>query len=231
MKFFAQLSSVLKLIWSYLTLFPGLLCGSWKVSKLPHPVVTFFGGRRLSRDCIYAQQAFLLAKRLTEAKISIITGGGPGVMEAANCGAAAAPNGENMTMGIGVEGVNTGEPINKCLKKYIITRFFFLRKQLLINYSHAYVIFPGGFGTLDELFEVLTLMQLKKIPVMPVILIGRSYWESLDAWVTEAEKIGLVPPEHAHFVTITDDLNEAFEILSTYCHSRQCAEWKHKGMI
>ncbi len=231
MKFIPRLSTVFSMFWAYLKLFPQLIRHSWVISRLPHPIITFFGGRRLSPDSSYAQQAFLLAKKLSEHNISIVTGGGPGVMEAANCGAAAAPNGAARTMGIGVKGLNVEEPINRCANTYLSSPYFFLRKQLLINYSHAYVIFPGGFGTLDELFEVLTFMQTKKLPVMPVILVGETYWHSLNEWIEMAGSMGLVPKEHAQYVTITDDMEKAFEILTTYCASSACSEWKHTDMI
>ncbi|HBY05636.1 MAG: hypothetical protein UV38_C0001G0168 [candidate division TM6 bacterium GW2011_GWE2_42_60] len=215
----------------YIKLFFQMVRGLWIVSKLPHPIVTFFGGRRLTKECVYAEQAFELARRLSECKISVITGGGPGLMEAANCGAAAAKDGASRTMGVGVTGVNDMEPKNQCAKYHFMTDYFDLRKHLLIAYSHAYVIFPGGFGTLDELFEVLTLMQTKKLPPMPVVLFGSSYWKDLLEWVDEAVGLGLVTPEHAALIFVTDNIDEAEKALVDFCSSPQCDKWKHRGSI
>lgn len=219
------------LLWVYIKLFFQMVRGLWLLSKLPHPIVTFFGGRRLTKECAYANQAFELAKRLSECKISVITGGGPGLMEAANCGAAAADGGAARTMGVGVSWFNEMEPQNKCAKYRFLTDYFDLRKHLLIAYSHAYVIFPGGFGTLDELFEVLTLMQTKKLPPMPVVLFGSTYWKDLLEWVDEAVGLGLVTPEHAALIFVTDSIDEAAKALIDFCSSPQCDKWKHRGAV
>ncbi|MBN2267437.1 MAG: TIGR00730 family Rossman fold protein [Candidatus Babeliaceae bacterium] len=209
---------------------PQLVVGTWKISRLPHPTITIFGGGRLSMNSPYARVTRDVARRLAQLKISILTGGGPGIMEAANCGAVLRPGETDRTIAISVRGVRTAEPINACVSSLILTDFFSVRKHLLIHYSHAFVIFPGGFGTIDELGEILTLMQTKKLPVMPVVLFGSGYWRDAILWVDIAVSEGLIPPEHAGYITVTDDVEEVVRIVSTYCYSPACARWRHRGM-
>jgi len=197
-----------------------LLYGVWKVSKLPEPLVTVFGGARLTQDNPIAQKAHQLSHKLAQANISVITGGGPGIMEAANCGVSheEAKAIRARTLGITVKGLGKQEPVNECAKDYIVMDYFFSRKWLMINYSVAFAVFPGGFGTMDELAEVVTLMQTKKLPGVPVVLIGTQYWQLFMQWLTEsALKNGLVSQKDIDLLFVTDDLDEAFCKLQEQC--------------
>ncbi|MEX0939933.1 MAG: TIGR00730 family Rossman fold protein [Candidatus Babeliales bacterium] len=195
-----------------------LTYGVWKISHLPAPIVTIFGGARLKQTDFFAQKAHELSHRLVQANISVISGGGTGIMEAVNCGAIFKKT-EKMkmrTLGITVKGL---EPLNVCAKNFITLDHFFARKWLMINYSVAFAVFPGGFGTLDEFAEVITLLQTQKLlPGVPVILFGRDYWDPFMNWLHEsALKYGLVSLEDINLIRITDDVYEAFCLLQERC--------------
>lgn len=197
-----------------------LMYGVWKVSQLPEPLVTVFGGSRLSQDNPIAKQAHRLSHKLAQSHISVITGGGPGIMEAATCGITheAAKEVRARTLGITVKGLGKKEPVNLCAKNYIVMDYFFSRKWLMINYSVAFAIFPGGFGTMDELAEVVTLMQTKKLPGVPIVLIGVEYWKPFMQWVTEsALKNDLVTKKDVNLIQMTDDIDEALCMLQEQC--------------
>jgi hypothetical protein len=136
--------------------------------------VTFFGSARTPPDHPMCAAARTTARLLAEAGYPIITGGGPGIMEAANRGAV---EGNGLSIGVNIELPHeTG--VNPWVRRGMFFRFFFVRKTMLAKYSSAFVVFPGGTGTLDELFEALTLIQTGKIPARPVVLFGRDYWRT-----------------------------------------------------
>lgn len=205
---------------------PQLVVGAWKISHLPQPVVSVFGGSNLKRTSKYFSLAETLSRNLVAHEISVLTGGGPGIMEAANCGAFRKDYYPVHTMGIGVRNLPNEQTINPCVKDYMITDYFPIRKFLLIQYSYAYVVFPGGFGTLDELGEVMTLLQTKKLPLAPVILIGEDYWEHFIAWIKQAVEEGLITAEHAAYITVTNDVEQATTILVSYC--QRCVNMDEK---
>ena len=197
-----------------------LIYGVWKVSRLPEPIVTVFGGARLKQDDFYAQQAHELSHRLARANISVITGGGPGIMEAANCGISheQAKAIRARTLGITVKGLGKKEQVNECAKEYIVMDYFFARKWLMINFSVAFAVFPGGFGTMDELAQVATLMQTEQLPGVPLVLIGTEYWQPFMNWLTDsALKNGLISEKDLNLIRVTDDLDEAFCLLQERC--------------
>lgn len=197
-----------------------LIYGVWKVSWLPEPIVTVFGGARLKQEDFYAQQAHELSHRLAQANISVITGGGPGIMEAANCAISheQAKKIRAHTLGITVKGLGGKEPVNECAKEYIVMSYFFARKWLMINFSVAFAVFPGGFGTMDELAEVVTLMQTEQLPGVPVVLVGVEYWQPFMDWLTNsALKNDLISKEDLNLIRVTDDLDEAFSLLQGRC--------------
>lgn len=200
-----------------------LMYGVWKISQLPQPVVTIFGGSRISQADTYAKMTHDLTHLLADAHISVITGGGPGIMKAATC----AVEDEHTkvirarTLAITVKNLIKDEPVNECAKEYIAMDYFFSRKWLMINFSIAFAVFPGGFGTLDELFEVLTLLQTQSMEGVPVVLIGKDYWEPLIHWIENIVlKEGLIEPMDLSLFQVTDDLNVAFCILKERCE--QC---------
>jgi uncharacterized protein (TIGR00730 family) len=198
-----------------------LLYGIWKLSKLKKAPVTIFGGSRLGPESEYIKKAQQLATMLAEFDIPVLTGGGPGIMEAASCGIEAHKGKVVTTIGIGVKGL--GDPaFNKCVRNAIQMDTFTSRKWLLVKYSIGFAIFPGGFGTLDELAELLTLIQTKMRPKAPIVLIGKSYWKPFMDWIEQsALKHGLIRPEDVRLFSVTDDINEAFNLLQVHCKKRQ----------
>jgi hypothetical protein len=148
------------------------------LSKLKHSV-TIFGSARIRTDDPYYKKTEYLARKLAENGFSVITGGGPGIMEAANKGAAAA-GGQSVGMNIRLPYEQKPNPYANTVIEY---KYFFIRKVMFIKYAVAYVILPGGFGTMDELFEALTLIQTKRIKGFPVIMMGSEYWQGLLEWL------------------------------------------------
>ena len=184
--------------------------------RLPAPRVSIFGGARLKTDDAYFKQASEVADRLVDAGISVLTGGGPGVMQAASCGAFQSAEAKGKSMGISVK--DLGEGKNPCTHEYLELDYFFARKWLLTRYSVGFVVFPGGFGTLDELAEVLTLIQTKKLARVPIVLIGEEYWGAFVSWIKdEAIDHGLISVEDLALFTVTDNLEQAFCVLRDEC--------------
>lgn len=213
---FYRFTHCISLFFSFFRVQFQILYGSWKVFGLLEPRVSIFGSARLPLDSPYALKASKLAQRFVENNISVLTGGGPGIMEAASCGAEHNGKGQGKSLGIGVRGLR--EPKNKCLEHYIELDYFFARKWLLTHYSQAFIVFPGGFGTVDELTEALTLMQTKKLARAPIILIGVEYWDHFMEWVKkETLEHGLIAKEDLNLFTLTDDLDEAFCIVRDKC--------------
>jgi len=221
MKIFSRLGLSCSLFCSLFRVFYQLLGGAWKVSRLPKPMVSIFGGARLREDDHYFSKAQTLAGRLADAGISVLTGGGPGVMEAASCGAYHSQLGKGQSIGISVR--DLGEGRNPCTHHYLELDYFFARKWLLTRYSSAFVVFPGGYGTLDELAEVLTLIQTKKLGPAPIVLVGKEYWGPFIDWLCgETFKHGLISQDAMEMFTVTDDLDHAFRIVENEC--RRCLE-------
>ncbi len=180
--------------------------------------VSIFGSARTAEDNEYYIAARETARLLAESGFEIITGGGPGIMEAANRGAFDA---KKVSVGCNIE-LPFEQHENPYLTKSLTFKYFFVRKTIFIKYSNAYVIFPGGFGTMDELFEALTLIQTRKIRNFPVVLFGSQYWRGLLAWITSTmlneknineEDLGLIhltdsPKEAVDFIVKTAVLNQ-----------------------
>lgn len=190
--------------------------GSWHLSKLQKPFVSIFGGSRLAQESPYAMRANDLARRLVEHNVSVLTGGGPGVMMAANCGAVKPSNGgKGRSVGIGVK--DLGEGKNPCVQEYFQLDYFFARKWLLTRFSSAFVVFPGGFGTMDELSEVLTLIQTRKLSRVPIVLVGTDYWKYFMNWITEAAAHDLIAEKDLGLFTLLDDMEEVFCLVRDKC--------------
>ncbi len=166
------------------------------------PAISVFGSARTSRDHAEYAAAEDVGRLLVGAGYAVITGGGPGIMEAANKGAFEAGG---MSIGLGIE-LPFEQGINDWVEIGMNFRYFFARKTCFVKYSHGFVVFPGGFGTLDELFEALTLVQTKKVTRFPIVLVGTSYWSGLVDWIRSTlateEKIG--PADH-ELIHVTDD--------------------------
>ncbi|MGE0009235.1 MAG: TIGR00730 family Rossman fold protein [Candidatus Babeliales bacterium] len=218
---FKRIGFCLKVTWQLGTVFVQMLRGAWRLGKLPRPVVTIFGGHLLPHNSTYAQLAHQLAHRLIQENISVITGGGPGIMRAAGCGATHQIR-EGITarsIGITVEGL--GEKMaQECAQEYFIMPEFFARKWLMINYSVAFAVFPGGFGTLDEFAEVITLIHTKKLPGVPVVLFGKDYWKHFIEWMHKsALHEGLITNDDINLIHVTDDIDEALLLLKERCQT------------
>lgn len=180
------------------------------------PCISIFGSARTKPNQKYYQLAVDVAKRLTDEGYGVITGGGPGIMEAGNKGAA-------MNGGTSV-GLNIDLPFEQSHNPYINPdlnlnyRYFFVRKVMFVKYAQAFVVLPGGFGTLDEMFEVLTLIQTKKITAVPVVLMGKSYWTGMKDWITEVMlgEENNISPNDLDLLPITDDPEEVVNIINKF---------------
>jgi len=182
------------------------------LSRVKH-AVSIFGSARTKPDDPYYQKAELLARRLVEKGFGVITGGGPGVMEAANKGAAEA-GGQSVGMNIRLPLEQKPNPYANVSIDY---KYFFIRKVMFVKYAVAYVILPGGFGTMDELFEALTLIQTKRIKSFPVILMGSEYWKGLFDWLRKTMlRDNKISPEDLERFQIIDDPEEAVKHIQKY---------------
>ncbi len=178
-----------------------------------YPAVTIFGSARTPADHPDYKKAEELAKLLVKAGFSIITGGGPGIMEAANKGAAEA--GGN-SVGLNIKLPLEQEP-NPYANIKLEFRYFFVRKVMMAKYSVAFVFFPGGFGTMDELFEVLTLVQTKKIRPVPIVMIDQKYWTPLKEWLEKYLLAdGKISPKDLELFKIVDTCEEALTHIREY---------------
>lgn len=180
--------------------------------------VSVFGSARTAEDNEYYKAAVETGKLLAEAGFEVITGGGPGIMEAANRGAHEAGK---VSVGCNIELPFEQKP-NPYLTTSLTFKYFFVRKTVFIKYSNAYIIFPGGFGTLDELFEALTLIQTRKIRNFPVVMFGSQYWRGLLQWITStmlhekninAEDLGLIH--------LTDSPKDAVDFIIKTCEASE----------
>src|SRR5262245_26138832 len=184
--------------------------------------VTVFGSARIKRDDPMYDKATQLAQMLAEQGFAIITGGGPGIMEAANKGA---KQGGGLSIGCNIE-LPFEQGTNEYVDVAINFRYFFVRKTMFVKYSEAFVIFPGGFGTMDELFEALTLIQTGKVDNFPLILFGKEYWKGLIDWIKGTMiSEGKIAPEDLNLLIMTDSVEEACETI-VKCYNDQCWEAK-----
>ncbi|MEO6909013.1 MAG: TIGR00730 family Rossman fold protein [Abditibacteriaceae bacterium] len=183
------------------------------------PAVSIFGSARMSENTPYYEQATLVAQKLAANGWAIITGGGPGLMEAANRGAQMGnpdPEDERISVGLNIE-----LPFEQTYSPYVDWglrfRYFFCRKTAFVKYSSAFVIFPGGFGTMDELFESLTLVQTHKIQNFPIVLFGSEYWGGLLKWIEETMiPNGTILPADLELLHVCDDPDELVEYVRAH---------------
>jgi uncharacterized protein (TIGR00730 family) len=175
--------------------------------------VTVFGSARTPPSDPFYQQAAAIAKELARNHLAIITGGGPGIMEAANRGAA---EGKGKSVGLNIE-LPFEQKGNRFANVPIHFHYFFSRKVCFVKYSIGFIFMPGGFGTLDEFFEVLTLEQTQRIPRYPMILFGREYWQGLLKWMKGTlEHTKMIGEEDLELCTVTDDPHEAVSVILDY---------------
>jgi len=177
------------------------------------PAVSIFGSARLPDDSPYYKDAVTVARRLSQAKFSIISGGGPSIMEAANKGAYQQGG---HSVGLNIALLQEQSP-NNMQDISLSFRYFFVRKLMFVKYSMGYVVFPGGFGTLDEFFESLTLIQTKKIRHFPIILYGTSFWSGLIAWLkAHVLELGCIDKEDLDLFYIVDKPDEVLPIIQKH---------------
>ncbi len=191
--------------WSVLRIMSDFVKGFDELHDLG-PSVTFFGSARFKKNNPYYKDAEHLAYLLGKKGYSIVTGGSKGIMEAANKGGFESKNCQSIGLNINLPHEQAG---NKYTTKHLTFDYFFVRKVMLIKYSLAYVIFPGGFGTLDELFEALTLTQTGKITKISIFLYGKEYWEKLYDFIqTTMVKHHTISKQDVELIILTDDMNE-----------------------
>ncbi|MEM1165275.1 MAG: TIGR00730 family Rossman fold protein [Planctomycetota bacterium] len=179
--------------------------------------ISIFGSARTDPEDPYYKQAEQLAGRLAKEGVAVITGGGPGIMEAANKGAIEA-GGTSIGLNIVLPHEQKPNPYQNVALEF---SYFFCRKVMFVKYARAFVIFPGGFGTLDECFEALTLIQTTKIDPFPVVCVGREFWTGLFEWCGEIlrDRFRTIGPDDLSLIKLTDDLDEAFELACGACRA------------
>jgi len=177
------------------------------------PAVTIFGSARMGAGTSQYELAREIARKLAESGFAIITGGGPGVMEAANRGCR---EGGGLSVGCNIE-LPHEQGLNPYVDLGVEFRYFFARKTMFVKYADAFVIMPGGFGTLDELFESLTLIQTGKVRDFPVVLVGRAYWQGLIDWMRAIQlPAGAIAESDIDLLKLTDDPDEVVSIVRAY---------------
>ncbi|MGJ5641159.1 TIGR00730 family Rossman fold protein [Formosa sp. S-31] len=206
--------------WAIFKIMGEFVSGFEKMSKIG-PCVSIFGSARTKPDDDNYKLAERVAYKIVENGYGIITGGGPGIMEAGNKGA-------HLAGGTSV-GLNIDLPFEQHDNPYIDADknldfdYFFVRKLMFVKYSQGFVVLPGGFGTLDELFESITLIQTKKIEQFPIILVGKSYWSGLIDWIktTMLEKHGTISPKDLDLIHIVDSEDEVIAVLDEFYNESQ----------
>ena len=206
--------------WTMFKVIAELVDGFETLNKLG-PCVSIFGSARTKPGAKYYELAVTMAERLVAEGFGIITGGGPGIMEAGNKGA-------HLAEGTSV-GLNIDLPFEQSSNKYIDHdkdidfRYFFVRKVMFVKYAQAFVLLPGGFGTMDELFESLTLIQTNKIERVPVILYGTEFWEGLVDWMKKImlEKHKTISPGDLDLMTITDDIEVVISTINKFYEDKE----------
>jgi len=201
--------------WAIFKIMGEFVSGFEKMSKIG-PCVTIFGSTRTKPDNTYYILAEKIAKRIVESGYGVITGGGPGIMEAGNKGA-------HLGGGTSV-GLNIELPFEQHDNPYIDSDknldfdYFFVRKVMFVKYSQGFVVMPGGFGTLDELFEAITLIQTHKIEKFPIILVGTEYWTGLMDWIktTLLKEFGNISEKDLELINVVDTEDEVIHILDSF---------------
>jgi len=174
------------------------------------PAVAIFGSSRMKPGSRYYEQAVEVGRVLADAGFAVITGGGPGIMEGANKGAKA---GKGKSVGLNIE-IPVEQHPNVYQDLPLSFRYFFVRKLMFVKYSIAFIIFPGGFGTMDELFEALTLSQTRRIGIFPIILFGKDYWKGMIDWFRSTLiPNGTISPEDLGLISFVDNVGEVCRIL------------------
>lgn len=206
-------------IWSIFKVMGEFVEGYDKLFQIG-PCISIFGSARTKPDSEYYDLAVETADKITRKGFGVITGGGPGIMEAGNKGAQQA-DGKSVGLGISLpfeQGIN--QHVDPAFT--INFNYFFVRKVMFVRYAQGFVVFPGGFGTLDELFESLTLIQTRKISQFPIILFGSKYWSGLVDWMeTTMMEWGTISEKDADLFHVTDSTDEAVEIICDFYSKKE----------
>jgi uncharacterized protein (TIGR00730 family) len=205
-------------VWRVFRVMAELVDGFSMMSRQKN-LVSVFGSARLKPDNPYYQLAVDVAKELVRHGFNVLTGGGPGIMEAANKGT---QEEKGDSVGVAIE-----LPHEECSNKFIdrgrlqTFRHFFVRKVMFVKYAHGFIVMPGGFGTLDELFEAITLVQTKKTEMFPIVLVGSNYWKGLIDWIkTTLIQEKMINPQDLDLFHVTDDPVEAAKIIADFYKKR-----------
>ncbi|MEK6494953.1 TIGR00730 family Rossman fold protein [Myroides odoratimimus] len=201
--------------WGIFKIMSEFVNGYEKIGRIG-PCVSIFGSARTKTDDPYYKLAEEIAFKVSKAGYGVITGGGPGIMEAGNKGA-------HLGKGVSV-GLNIELPFEQHFNPYIDSDknlqfdYFFVRKVMFVKYSQGFVVMPGGFGTLDELFEAITLIQTKKIAKFPIVLVGSAFWGGLIDWVKDVllDKYHNISPEDMNLIKIVDSADEVVEVIDAF---------------
>jgi uncharacterized protein (TIGR00730 family) len=205
--------------WRVLRIQSEFVEGFGLLAELPK-AVSVFGSARTKPDDPNYDAGVQIGAALAKAGYAVITGGGPGAMEAANRGACEA---EGLSVGLGIE-LPFEQELNEWVDVGIAFRYFFVRKTMFVKYAQAFVILPGGFGTLDELFEALTLVQTRKVTRFPVVLYGTAYWTGLLEWIRATMvPAGTINEADLDLITLTDDVDEVLAVI------RESETWGDSG--
>lgn len=181
------------------------------------PCITVFGSARFDEEHQYYIMAREISKKLAELKYAIMTGGGPGIMEAANRGAKDA---NGLSLGCNIV-LPHEQKHNPYLDRFVTLGYFFVRKELLRKYSLAFVIFPGGFGTLDEFFETVTLIQTGKIKRFPIVVIGREFHRHIEEHINLMAEQKTISEEDLHLILFTDSIDDAIDHILAFSKSQE----------
>lgn len=200
--------------WQLFKIMSEFVNGFEKMSRIG-PCVTIFGSARTSPENSYYQLATEIGKQLSENGYGVITGGGPGIMEAGNKGAKL---GGGPSVGLVID-LPFEATSNNFIDddKNISFDYFFVRKVMFVKYAQAFVVMPGGMGTLDELFEALTLIQTKKMDTFPIILVGGHFWKGIMSWMKDTlVKEGMISEKDLHLISIVDEPQEVLKIIDNF---------------
>lgn len=206
-------------LWSIFKIMGEFVDGYDKMMEVG-PCISIFGSARLKENSKYYKKAMKAAEMVAENGFGVITGGGPGIMEAANKGSMSVGG---KSVGLAIDLVHEQGTNEYVHPKYEINfKYFFVRKVMFVKYAQGFIVFPGGFGTLDELFETLTLIQTSKIERIPIVLVGTEYWDGLGKWIEkQLVKGGYISEEDTSLFKITDDVEEAAQYVCEFYQTRK----------
>jgi len=191
------------------------------------PAVSVFGSARTPRDHPDYELGVRVGAALARAGYAVVTGGGPGAMEAANKGACAAGG---VSVGLGIE-LPFEQGMNEWVDLGVNFRYFFARKTMFVKYAEGFIVLPGGFGTFDELFEALTLVQTQKVTQFPLVLVGSEYWSGLLEWLrSTVHGYGAIAEADLDLVTLTDDVDEAVQVIID-AHTGRQQRWAEEQSV